>query len=36
MLVGGIGAFGLIAKFGFNAGDARSLVIAVPAALVTA
>jgi hypothetical protein len=36
MLVGGIGAFGLIAKFGFNAGDAMSLVIAVPAALVTA
>lgn len=35
-LCGSIGAWGLIAKFGFEVSDVTSLVVAVPAAFVTA
>jgi len=35
-LLASIGAWGLIAKFGFKAGDGTSLVIAIPAAFATA
>jgi len=35
-LVGSIGAFGLIAKFGFRVGDTTSLLVSLPAAVATA